>query len=308
MLNNRQERITDMKNAIKLENVTKKYKDFTLGEINLEIPCGFSTALIGSNGSGKTTLLDVMCNICGKNSGKITYFDKYTDVDEPDVRNNIGYCAANNFFPLDWTSKKVAYVMELAFSNFKREKFISLCNKMKIDTPDKRKQKKIMKMSDGNKMRLYLAAILARDSKFLILDEPASALDSLMRDMLCDMFREYLAEKEDRTILFSTHNIADMEFVTDYTVFMAAGKVVEKGFVEELKEKYRLIHGSGETLKSLSQYLISYTANSTMFEGICLTEHSSVFQKLDAAIEIPTLQQLSVGILRKAEKDTTEEE
>ena len=79
MLNNRQERITDMKNAIKLENVTKKYKDFTLGEINLEIPCGFSTALIGSNGSGKTTLLDVMCNICGKNSGKITYFDKYTE-------------------------------------------------------------------------------------------------------------------------------------------------------------------------------------------------------------------------------------
>lgn len=129
-----------------------------------------------------------------------------------------------------------------------------------------------------------------------------------MRDMLCDMFREYLAEKEDRTILFSTHNIADMEFVTDYAVFMAAGKVVEKGFVEELKEKYRLIHGSGETLKSLSQYLISYTANSTMFEGICLTEHFSVFQKLDAAIEIPTLQQLSVGILRKAEKDTTEEE
>lgn len=178
MLNNRQERITDMKNAIKLENVTKKYKDFTLGEINLEIPCGFSTALIGSNGSGKTTLLDAMCNICGKNSGKITYFDKYTDVDEPDVRNNIGYCAANNFFPLDWTSKKVAYVMELAFSNFKREKFISLCNKMKIDTPDKRKQKKIMKMSDGNKMRLYLAAIFARDSKFLILDEPASALDN----------------------------------------------------------------------------------------------------------------------------------
>ena len=68
--------------------------------------------------------------------------------------------------------------MELAFSNFKREKFISLCNKMKIDTPDKRKQKKIMKMSDGNKMRLYLAAIFARDSKFLILDEPASALDN----------------------------------------------------------------------------------------------------------------------------------
>lgn len=93
-----------------------------------------------------------------------------------------------------------------------------------------------MKLSDGNKMRLYLAAILARNTKFLILDEPASALDPLMRDMLCDMFREYLAEDEERSILFSTHNIADMEYATDYAVFMANGKIVEKGFVEELKE------------------------------------------------------------------------
>ena len=77
-----------MKNSIKLTDVVKKYKDFTLGEINLEIPCGFSTALIGSNGAGKTTLIDVMCRISGKNSGDITYFEKYKEADDNYVRNN----------------------------------------------------------------------------------------------------------------------------------------------------------------------------------------------------------------------------
>lgn len=292
-----------MKNSIKLTDVVKKYKDFTLGEINLEIPCGFSTALIGSNGAGKTTLIDVMCRISGKNSGDITYFEKYKEADDNYVRNNIGYCASNNFFPAEWTSKNVAEVMNVAFDNFDRKKFIQLCEKMKLDTPDSKKKKKIMKLSDGNKMRLYLAAILARNTKFLILDEPASALDPLMRDMLCDMFREYLAEDEERSILFSTHNIADMEYATDYAVFMANGKIVEKGFVEELKEKYALVHGSADILSKVSDRLISYTGNKTMFEGIALTENRSQLEKYDIAIEVPTLQQLSVGILRKAEKD-----
>ena len=292
-----------MKHSIKLTDVVKKYKDFTLGEINLEIPCGFSTALIGSNGAGKTTLLDVMCKISEKNSGDITYFEKYKEADDDYVRNNIGYCASNNFFPADWTSKKVADVMEIAFDNFDKKKFIKLCERMKLDTPDSKKKKKIMKLSDGNKMRLYLAAILARNTKFLILDEPASALDPLMRDMLCDMFREYLTEDEERSVLFSTHNIADMEFATDYAVFMANGKVIEKGFVEELKEKYRIVHGSAELIANISDKLVSYTSNKTMFEGIALAENKSQLEKYDIAIEVPTLQQLSVGILRKAEKD-----
>ena len=293
-----------MENAIKLTDIVKKYKGFSLGPINLEIPSGFSTALIGSNGAGKTTLLDIMCKISGNDGGEVKYFDEYTDADEPSVRNNIGYCASANYFPYDWTSKKVASVMEIAFDNFDRKKYNELCKRMKLDTTDVKKQKKIIKMSDGNKMRTYLAAILARNTKLLVLDEPASALDPLMRDRLCEMFREYLAEDDERSIIFSTHNIADMEFATDYAVFMADGKVIESGFVEELKEKYRLVHGSADLIKSSSQYMLSYTANSTMVEGLCLTEHSEILAKQDAAIEVPTLQQISVGILRKAEKDS----
>ena len=161
-----------------------------------------------------------------------------------------------------------------------------------------------MKMSDGNRVRAALAAVFARDADLLVLDEPASSLDPLARDQLCGMFREYLAAKDgERTILFSTHNIADMEFATDYAIFMAHGKVVEQGFVEDLKEKYILVHGDAQDGKKARPLMLSYTVNNTSFEGIALADNSANLQAVGAVTERPTLQQLSVGILRKAEEN-----
>lgn len=293
-----------MENALKINGVVKKYNDFTLGEINAAIPGGFATALIGANGAGKTTLIDVLCGVTGKNSGEIVYFDKLTDSDSNEVRNSIGYCSSANFFPLDWNLKSIAASMEIGFDGFSRERFSQLCKKFKIGDPNDRKQKKLMKMSDGNRMRTYLAAVLSRDTNLLVLDEPASSLDPLARDMLCDIFREYIADGNgERSVLFSTHNIADMEYATDYAIFMAGGKIIEQGFVEDLKEKYILVHGEADKSEQAKNLMISYTGNSTNFEGIALADNMVRLSQLDTAVEKPNLQQLSVGILRKAEKD-----
>ena len=293
-----------MENVLKINGIVKKYNDFTLGEINTDIPCGFSTALIGSNGAGKTTLIDVVCGVTGKNSGEIVYFDKLTDSDNTEVRNSIGYCSSSNFFPLDWTLKSIAASMEVAFDGFSRERFCELCKKFKIGDLNARNQKKLMKMSDGNRMRTYLAAVLARETNLLVLDEPASSLDPLARDMLCEIFRKYLADGNgDKSVLFSTHNIADMEYATDYAIFMANGKIVEQGFVEDLKEKYILVHGEADKSEQAKKLMISYTGNRTNFEGIALSDNTFQLSQLNTAVEKPNLQQLSVGILRKAEND-----
>lgn len=292
-----------MKNALSLKGITKEYKGFKLGSIDIEIPCGFATALIGANGAGKTTLIDIICGVNSKNSGEITYFEKYNDIDSSELRNMIGYCSSANYFPLDWNLKKIAGVMETAFDNFDREHFAALCNQFRIGDPAEKKQKKLIKMSDGNRMRTYLAAVLARDTRLLVLDEPASTLDPLARDLLCDMFRVYLTEKDsERSIIFSTHNIADMEFVTDYAVFMADGKVTEQGFIEDLKDKYILVHGDASASRKASPYMLTCLANRTSFEGIALAKNAEKLAALDTAIEKPTLHQLSVGILRKAEQ------
>ena len=293
-----------MENVLKLNGIVKKYKDFTLGGIDADIPKGFATALIGANGAGKTTLIDVLCGVTGNDGGKTVYFGKYGDIDSDVLRNKIGYCSSANFFPQDWNVKNIADVMELAFDNFSRERFNGLCRKFKLDSTDGKKQKKLIKMSDGNRMRTYLAAVLARDTELLVLDEPASSLDPLARDMLCDIFREYIAEGGgEKSVLFSTHNIADMEYATDYAIFMANGKIIEKGFVEDLKEKYILVHGEVDKGEQAKKFMMSYTGNSSNFEGIALAENTVMLSQLDTAVEKPNLQQLSVGILRKAEKD-----
>lgn len=291
-----------MENAIKINGITKVYKGFTLGPINLEIPCGFSTALIGANGAGKTTFIDVVCGVTGKSGGECVYFGDKTDIDDSELRNRIGYCSSVGFLPLTWNLKNVAEAMEIGFDNFDRNKFSDMCKRFKLDENDKKM--KIMKMSDGNKMRAYLASVLARNTDLLVLDEPASSLDPLARDVLCEIFREYLAEGDgNRSIIFSTHNIADMENATDYAVFMAKGKVIEQGFVEDLKEKYILVHGDADKCEQAKPYMLTCTANSMNFEGIALAENLVKLTQLDTAVEKPNLQQLSVGILRKAEEN-----
>ena len=293
-----------MNNAIEINGITKEYKDFKLGEVQASVPCGFATALIGANGAGKTTLIDILCGVTGKTSGDALYFGGMSNIDDDRLRNRIGYCSSANFFPVDWNLKKIAASMELGFDNFDREKFAELCKRFKLGDPTDKKQKKLMKLSDGNKMRTYLAAVLARDTELLVLDEPASSLDPLARDLLCDLFREYLSERDgERSVLFSTHNIADMEFATDYAIFMSNGKVIEQGFVEDLKQKYILVHGDAENADKARPFMLSFTGGRTGFEGIALAGNTDMLAAFDTAIETPTLQQLSVGILRKAEED-----
>ena len=90
-----------------------------------------------------------------------------------------------------------------------------------------------------------------------------------MRDRLCDRLRDYLDKGNgEKSVIFSTHNIADMENAADHAVFMDSGRIIEQGFVEDLRERNIIAEP----------------------------------EKLSAVWERPTLQQLSVGLLKSAEE------
>lgn len=75
----------------------EKYSKFTLGALDLDIPEGFSTALIGANGAGKTTLIDILCGVTHRTDGEVTYFGDSRDISDPNLRERIGYCASSAF-------------------------------------------------------------------------------------------------------------------------------------------------------------------------------------------------------------------
>lgn len=293
----------EINNCVSIKGLTKKYSKFTLGELDINIPEGMATALIGANGAGKTTLIDILCGVTHKTAGDVVYFNEKNNIGDPALRERIGYCASTAFFPLTFTAKDIAVSMEIAYKSFDRKKFAELCEKFEVDSENTRKPRNMMKQSDGNRMRTYLASVFARDTDLLVLDEPGSSLDPLMRDRLCDRMREYLDDGDGkRSIIFSTHNIADMENATDYAVFMDRGKVIEQGFIEELKEKYVIARGDAENYDKAKSLLLSGNHNRTTFDGLALAENAEKLAEIGVESEIPTLQQLSIGLLKYAEE------
>lgn len=294
----------EFESCVSIKGLTKRYAKFTLGEISLDIPKGFATALIGANGAGKTTLIDVLCGVTPRSDGAAVYFGEYDDISSPALRDRIGYCASTGFFPQAWTAKNIAVSMELAFPSFDRKRFEELCEKLGVDGEHTKKQTPMYKQSDGNRMRTALASVFARKTDLLVLDEPGSSLDPLMRDRLCEMLRTYLDEGNgEKSVIFSTHNIADMENVCDYAIFMDNGRVIEQGFVEELKEKYIIARGDAADYEKAASLLLSRSHNRTVFDGLALSENAEQLSALGADSETPTLQQLSIGLLKYAEEN-----
>ena len=283
-------------NVIQALDLKKKYMGFALDIPKLEIPKGFATALIGENGAGKTTLLNILAGIRLDFKGKISYFGEQGEAIDSSIQERIGYTGPNSYFLPHWTIAQVEEISELLFGHFHKDRFRSICEELGITQSQ---VKEVKKLSDGNRMKLMLAAVLARDTELLILDEPASPLDPLMRDKLCDLIREYLEQGNgEHSVFFSTHNIADMENVTDYAIIMEHGNIVEEGFVEELKEKYILVKGEAADAEAAKEILFSMTKSNYGFEGICLAENLNRLAGMDTVREVPTLSQISVAVMK----------
>ena len=281
-------------NVVQAVNLKKKYKGFKLSIPEFKIPKGFATALIGENGAGKTTLLNMLAGIRLDFEGEISYFGRQEKGIDSSVQERIGYTGPNSYYLPHWSMKQVEELSGMLFDNFHKDRFRQICQELGVASGQV-----VKNLSDGNRMKLMLASVWARDTDLLILDEPASPLDPLMRDKLCDMIREYLDKGDgERSVFFSTHNVADMESVTDYAIIMEHGNIVEEGFVEDLKEKYILVKGEAADAEAAKKVLYSMNRSVYGFEGICLAENLDKLAGMDVSMEVPTLSQICVAVMK----------
>lgn len=288
-------------------SIQKRFKNFTLSIPELHIPKGFATALVGENGAGKSTLLNILSGVRLDYQGTVNYFGETTDVES--VKHRIGYTGTKHYFFPQWNGAQIRELSSLLFDDFEPERFDQICHAIDIDSSIFSKSgKAVSKLSDGNQTKLMLACVFARRTELLLLDEPASPLDPLMRDTLSDMIRKYIAEGDgNRSVFFSTHNISDMETVTDYVIIMEQGQIVEQGFVTDLKEKYLLVKGDIEDLGFAKPHLITCQSNSYGFEGICLADHLDRLAGTHVDVETPTLFQISVAVMKQNSRLTVPE-
>ena len=282
-------------------DIKKSFGGFTLALPELHVPKGFATALIGENGAGKTTLFNILAGIRLDFSGRVRYFDKFDGVEsDPSVKESIGYTGTGSYYLPHWTVSQIRSLGSILFDSFNAEEFDRLCGELDIDTKGTLgMSKKVSSLSDGNQMKLELCGVLSRNTSLLLLDEPASPLDPLMRDVLCDLLRKYLDDGDgERSIFFSTHNIADMENVTDYAMIMERGRIVEEGFITDLKEKYVMAHADNDAPESVTRLMISPNKNSLGVSGIIRTADLTKLAGENISCAAPTLTEISVAIMK----------
>lgn len=225
-----------MENALQLQGVTKKYRDFTLEDISLELPTGCIMGLIGENGAGKSTTIKSVIGAVHPDAGCITVLGCDTCAKEfTQVKNDIGVVLDEACFPLELNPLHVNRVMKEMYMNWEEETFLGYLKR--FDLPEK---KAFKQFSRGMKMKLSIAVALSHQAKLLILDEATSGLDPIVRDEILEVFNEFTRD-ENHSILISSHIISDLEKICDYIAFIHKGKLL---FCEEkdvLTEQYGLI-------------------------------------------------------------------
>ena len=215
-------------NNIEIKNVTKKYDGFLLDKISFDVPAGSIVGLIGENGAGKTTTIKSILNII-KSEGTVKIFNKDINQNEKEIKQNIGVVLDDSFLSTYLTPKYINSVMKEFYKNWNEEKYNNLLKQFGLPS-----DKLIKDFSSGMKMKLKIATAISHNPKLLILDEPTSGLDPVVRNEILDIFRKYIEEDEERSILLSTHIAADIEAACSKTAVLYDGKVIFAGDMPEL--------------------------------------------------------------------------
>ena len=274
--------------ALEIKNLTKNFKEFTLDNINLSLPKGYIMGYIGQNGAGKTTTIKLIMNHLKIDSGSISVFGQSYMDDEQTYKDMIGYIPDECMFPTMFTLKDITKLMSSFYSSFDQEKFLKLVQKWNLSST-----KKIKDYSKGMKMKLMFATVLCRQTKLLILDEPTSGLDPVMRSEILELLQEYISDGE-RSVIFSTHIVSDLEGIADYLTFIDSGKLIFSDTKDNVMEKFIIVKGDPKELPSeLKRKMIGLKSTAYGFCGLTLKSNKALFSS-GFAVEVPSIDDIVV--------------
>lgn len=277
---------------LEVKNLSKHYKAFDLQDINFTLPKGYIMGYVGPNGSGKSTTLNLITNICKCSQGEIRIDGISCAEDAVAYKERIGYIGDEFYFPDNFRVKNIRRVLKNFYPTFSVEKFNGFLSRWNL--PDK---KPIKDFSRGMKVMLMFASVLSRDTKLLVLDEATNGLDPVMRTEILKLLQEYVMDGE-RSVIFSTHILSDLEQIADYIYFIHQGRTVLYDAKDELIESYLLVKGErSEISGELEKALIGVMDNAYGFEALLPSEKAGLLGS-GFHYEKPNIDQIVVHYIK----------
>ena len=213
--------------VIKATNLTKDYKlDRGVFDLNFEIHRGEMIGLVGTNGAGKTTTIRQIMGFVKPTSGSVTVngLECYENADK--ISKMIGYVPGEIAFP-DLRTGISFLKMQAELHGLKDLTYANeLISRLALDP-----RANLKRMSKGMKQKTALVAALMTDPEIIIMDEPTTGLDPLMREQFIEIIKEQ--HRRGKTILMSTHVYEEVEDICDRVILLDYGKIID---IAELKK------------------------------------------------------------------------
>lgn len=221
--------------VIRAQNIWKKFGRFeALQGLSFNVPQGSAYALVGANGAGKTTTIKLAMNIIEPSRGSIEILG--VDSRKMSARElaQIGYVSENQDMPERLTVQEFLDYLRPFYSNWDCDLENSIRAQLRLPS-----NRRIRDLSHGMRIKMALACALPFRPKLLVLDEPFSGLDPLVRD---EFMEGLLNQAGDTTILISSHELTELNGVATHIAFIDQGKLLFEESMSDLSARFREVH------------------------------------------------------------------
>jgi ABC-2 type transport system ATP-binding protein len=220
---------------IRVESLWKKFGRFdALRGLSFDVPDGSAFALIGANGAGKTTTIKVLMNILEPTRGNATLLGVDSRKISPRELAQVGYVSENQDMPSRLTVEEYVAYLRPFYPTWDRELEASIARQLRLPL-----ERKIGGLSHGMRMKMALMCALPYRPKVLVLDEPFSGLDPLLRD---EFMEGLLEQAGEMTILISSHELGEIDGVATHVAFLDEGKLLFQESMSDLTGRFREVH------------------------------------------------------------------
>jgi ABC-2 type transport system ATP-binding protein len=217
---------------VRVQEVWRQFgRHEALRGLNLAVPAGGAYALIGANGAGKSTTIKVVMNLIAPSRGTATVMGVDTRELPPEVLAQIGYVAESQVMPGRLRVGEYIDYLRPFYPSWDRELEASIRSRMQLPA-----DRRIAQLSHGMRLSLGLTCALPYRPKLLVLDEPFSGLDPLVREEFMEGLLPLLG---DLTLFIASQELAEIESIATHVGFMHAGRMLLEEPLEHLSERLR---------------------------------------------------------------------
>jgi len=221
---------------LQVKNLTKHFDQLVaVDHLDLEVCAGETIGLLGVNGAGKTTVMNMILGLTIPNEGSIHVFGQDLAKHRIEILKRSNFCTTYANLPSNlkvWQNLRVfAGLYGVPNHKAKIDELLDLLEITHL------RNSITGRLSAGESTRVNLAKALLNDPELLLLDEPTASLDPDIADKVRKLVRRLQRERAP-AILYTSHNMKDIEEVCDRILFLHAGKILASGTSEEIKERF----------------------------------------------------------------------